>query len=393
MNNVTNQRFLALKTRLENLDPPNTVLIVHDRRFATEPGRDEIEAKRSLLRDHPCETVDIPIELLRKLFNFVPSEGLARYGKGFPIVVMAVEREDLDIRQKHDRHDGDLVKGAKQALEIESFRLTGRQTGVELARNTRLRDLTAGEAEYRARQTIGVAAYRSGTKPGLYAIVPTFDAIMRLSNGLIDRGRRLAAAFFGIPTANGLTTAEKADVRIMMNARGARILEHIEQDNIGRVRGAAANRDRAGLFVKAMESWGKRTVSKKPITWPGGVELTNAVSERMTATELMKVAISGDQQPSDIHKNLLIETPRFEVGRLMGRLSRGQAIELDSQQALVLRLAIIKRGFGCLETQSDSMNFLLADAALRCFGVVAWMKTLDRIVSTGVAEEIRPQPK
>jgi len=388
-----NQNFLALKTRLENLDPPDTILIVHDRRFTTEAGRDEIEAKRIFLRDRPCETIDIPIELLRKLFNFVPPGELVRYGKGFPIVVMAVEREDLDVRQKHDRHDGDLVKAAKQALEIESFRLTGRQAGVELARNTRLRDLTGAEAEYRARQTIGVAAFRNPMKPELYAIVPTIDAIMRLVNGLIDRGRRLVAAFFGIPTANELITAEKADVRTIMHERGAGILEHIEQDNIGRVRGVAGNRDRAGLFVKAMESWVKRSVSKKPITWPGGVELTNAVAERMTATELMKVAISGDQQPSDVHKNLLIEKPRFEVGRLMGRLSRGQAIGLDAQQARVLRLAIIKRGFGCLETQSDSLNFLLADAALRCFGVVTWMKTLDRIVSTGIAEEIRPQPK
>jgi hypothetical protein len=386
-----NQKFQALKNRLEQMDPADSVLILHDGRFTIEAGRDEIEAKRILLRDRSCETIDIPIELLRKLFNFVPPEELARYGKGFPIVVMAVEREYLDIRQKHDRHDGDLVKAAKQALEIESFRLTGRQTGVELARNTRLRDLTSGEAEYRARQTIGVAAFRNPTKPGIYAIVPTFDTIMRLVNGLIDRGRRLVATFYGIPTANELITAEKADVRTMMNERGARILEHIEQDNIGRVRGVAGNRDRAGLFVKAMESWIKRTVSKKPITWPSGVELTNAVAERMTATELMKIAISGDQQPSDVHKNLLIETLRFEVGRLMGRLSRGQAIEIDAQQARTLRLAIIKRGFGCLVTQSDSMNFLLADAALRCFGVVAWMKTLDRIVSTGIAEEIRPQ--
>jgi hypothetical protein len=145
-----------------------------------------------------------------------------------------------------------LVKAAKRALEIEAFRLTGRQTGVELARNARSRTLTEGEAEHRAKQTMGVAAYRDQVRLNLQKIVPTFDTIMRLVNGLVDRGRRLVKAFFDIPAPKDLIAREQADVRARMHERGASILEHIEEDNIGRVRGVAWNRERAGLFTKAV---------------------------------------------------------------------------------------------------------------------------------------------
>ena len=391
MNNSDNLSFMELKDRLEKLDPPTTNVIIHDRRFTTDAGRSEIEDIRTALGDRPVVTFNVPVEWLRRLYIFVPPDQLARYRNGFPIVTRAVEREDLAVRQKHDRHDGDLVKAAKHALEIEAFRLTGRQTEVELARNTRSRTLTEGEAEHRAKQTMGEAAYRDKAGPKLHIIVPTFDTIMRLVNGLIDRGRRLVKAFFGIPAPKDLIAGEQADVRARMHERGAGILEHIEEDNVGRVRGMAWNRERAGLFTKAMESWTKRTTSEKPITVSSGKDLTNAVEERMTPTALMKIAIAGDLQPSDIHKNLLIEEDRFEVGRLIGRLSRGRSIEIDAQQAKILRLAIIKRGFGCLETQLDGMNFLLADAALTCRDMAAWMKTLDRIVATGLTEIIQPQ--
>ena len=159
------------------------------------------------------------------------------------------------------------------------------------------------------------------------------------------------------------------------------------------MRGTAWNRERAGLVTKAMETWTKRAAIEKPITISSGEDLTNALEERMTATALMKIAISGDLQPSDIHKNLLVEEDRFAIGRLIGQLSRGRPIEIDASQAKILRYAIIKRGFGCLETQSDSMNYLLADAALSCQDMAAWMKILDRIVATGLVEIIRPQAR
>lgn len=390
MNDTSNQRFLKLKKQLEKLDPPSTNVVIHDRRFTSDAGRSEIEAIREALGDRPVATFNVPVEWLRPLFIFVPPDQLARYHNGFPIVIRGVELEDFEIRQKHDRHDADLVKSAKHALEIETFRLTGRQTEVELARNTRARTLTNGEADHRARQTMGVAAYREKVRPRLHIIVPAFDTIMVLVNGLIDRGRRLVKAFFGIAAPNDLIVAEQAAVRTRMQERGVGVLEHIEEDNIGRVRGVAWNRERAGLFTKAMETWTKRAADKKPITVSSGKDVTNAVEERMTATALMKVAIAGDLQPSDIHKNLLIEQDRFAVGRLIGQLSRGRSIDIDARQAKILRHAIIKRGFGCLETQSDSLNYLLADAALTCRDVATWMKTLNRIVAAGQAEIIHP---
>lgn len=393
MNSTDNLSYMELKDRLENLEPPTTSVLIHDRRFTTNAGRSEIEVIRTAFGDRPVATFNVPVEWLRKLSIFVPSDQLARYNNGFPIVIRGVELEDVDIRQKHDRHDGDLVKSAKHALEIETFRITGRQTEVELARNTRLRTLTESEAEHRAKQAVGVAAYREKVSPKLHIIVPTFDTIMSLINGLIDRGRRLVKAFFGIPAPKDLIADEQAIVKAMMHERGAGILEHVEEDNISRVRGAAWNRERAGLFTKAMETWTKRAAIEKPITISSGEDLTNALEERMTATALMKIAVSGDLQPSDIHKNLLIEEDRFAIGRLIGQLSRGRQIEIDALQAKILRHAIIKRGFGCLETQSDSMNFLLADAALTCRDMTAWMKALDHIVSTGLAETIQPQTR
>jgi len=391
MNDNRDPKFTELKARLERLDPPTTAVIIHDQRFTTEAGRSEIEVIQTILADRPFQTFDVPIEWLRKLYIFVPPDQFSRYRNGFPVVIRGVDREDLAIRQKHDRHDGDLVKAAKHALEIVTFRLTGRQTGVELARNSRLRALTASEAEHRARQTIGVAAYRGSARAKLYAIVPTFDSIMSLVDGLIDRGRRLVKAFFGIPAAKDLFVSEKADVAARVCEHGAAILEHIEDDNVDRVRGMAWNRERASQFINAMEHWAKRTTSGQPITALSGERLTNAVAERMTGPALMKIAIAGDLQPSDMHKNLLIEQDRFELGRLIGQLSRGRPIEIDAHRAKILRYAIIKRGFGCLETQSDAMNFLLADAALTCRDMADWMKTLDRIASTGVAEKLQPQ--
>lgn len=393
MDNGDNLRFVKLKKRLETLDPPTTNVIIHDQRFTTDAGHSEIEAIRAALGERPVETIDIPTEWLRRLFIFAPPDQLARYRNGFPIVIRGVDREDLSIRRKHDRHDGDLVKAAKQALEIETFRLTGRQAAVELARNTRLRTLTAREAEHRAKQTTGVAAHRSKVGAKLIMIVPTFDTIMRLVEGLIDRGRRLVKAFFAILAPKDLIAGEQADVMVRMHKRGAGILEHVEEDNIGRVRGVAWNRERAGLFTKAMESWAKRVASGEPITILSGRYLTNAVEDRMTGVALMKIAISGNLQPSDIHKNLLIEEDRFAVGQLIGQLSRGKPIEIDASQAEILRHAIIKRGFGCLETQSDSMNFLLADAALTCRDMAAWMKILDRIVAEGATEIIQPETR
>jgi hypothetical protein len=387
----TDLSFMDLKDRLEKLDPPTTNVLIHDRRFTTDAGRSEIEAIRTALGDRPVATFNVPVEWLRRLFIFAPPDQLARYQNGFPIVIRGVEREDVEIRQKHDRHDVDLVKSAKNALEIETFRLTGRQTEVELARNTRARNLTDSEAEHRARQAMGVAAYREKVGPKLYIVVPAFDTIMVLVNGLIDRGRRLVKAFFGIAAPNDLIVAERAAVRTRMQEHGVGVLEHIEEDNIGRVRRVAWNRERAGLFTKAMEAWTKRAADKKPVTVSSGRDVTNAVEERMTATALMKVAIAGDLQPSGTHKNLLIEEDRFAVGRLIGQLSRGRSIEIDARQARILRHAIIKRGFGCLETQSDAMNYLLADAALTCQDMATWMKALDRIVATGQAEIIQPR--
>ena len=123
MSDNTKLKFTELKARLERLDPPTTNVIIHDQRFTTEAGHSEIVAIQATLAGLPFQTFDVPVEWLGKLYIFVPSDQLARYRNGFPIVIRGVEREDVTIRQKHDRHDGDLVKAAiaEQAEMIQQL--------------------------------------------------------------------------------------------------------------------------------------------------------------------------------------------------------------------------------------------------------------------------------
>jgi len=172
-------------------------IILYDGERLTDAGREQIKAMQDHLGDDPSETISVPAAWLKDLFVQTPTDKLEQYMKGFPILVSGVARENHDDNPKHRPPDHEIVKTAKEALRIETFRLMGRQIGVEIARNTRARQLTEAEAKSRAMQTIAKAVWRGGPDAPSKKIVSHF-------NGLIDRGRRLAARFFNVAQPHSL---------------------------------------------------------------------------------------------------------------------------------------------------------------------------------------------
>jgi hypothetical protein len=377
----TEPEFLCTGIMLERLGKAGFSIIVYDSDLLTDEGRAEIDTLLALMNGRPNAIMAVCAAWLNDLYIFIPEDQLARYKNGFPILIRGVAIESRDANPEHRPDDHETVKAAKNALKIETFRLSSRQFGVEIARNTRSRNLTDAAARDRAKRTIATAVWRG--KPQ-----PTWKEKFARFKGLIDRGRRLVKAFFGISAPKVLVAVEKANVLARKNERGIVTLDDIEDDNVARARGVAWNEDHARLVYGAMTGWIKGVRAGQPISVADGNALNNARPERMTASMLMKVAIAGDLNPSDIHKNLLIETTRFEAGRLIGQLSRGRTIELEPQVASIVKSALATYATREIEMQADSCDILIADAALVCYDPPYWSATLDRILETGVSERI-----
>jgi hypothetical protein len=379
-----NGEFEKVKCLLEAFGEAGTPVIVFDNLRLTEAGAQEVEKLRHHFRLQQIAIMPVPVEWLRELYVFAAPEALERHRDGFPILICGVEIEQREANPKNRPPDHGILRTAKAALEIETFRLAGRQAGVESARNTRARNLTKSEARDRAAQTIAEAVWRGGRHATLKEKMSRFK-------GLIDRGRDLIPGFFGVPAAKRLIDAEKADVLARKNEQGTAILGAIEHDNVTRAADMARNESQAHVFCDAMSAWSENLRFGEPISLSEGHDLTNARPERMTAPALMKVAIAGDLNPADIHKNLLIERPRFEVGSLIGRMFRGHSAEFGRSAAAILKSAMATVSMGTIRTQSDSCDVLLADAALACHDLAYWTETLDRIIETGFSERIPPK--
>ena len=111
----------------------------------------------------------------------------------------------------------------------------------------------------------------------------------------------------------------------------------------------------------------------------------------MTAPALMKVAIAGNFDPAAVHKNLLSEQKKFEVGALIGRLDRGGAIELSPDHAAILKRAIDTVKREQCETQADACDWLLVEAAARSCPLEFWNGLLDRVLASGNSESVIPK--
>ena len=65
--------------------------------------------------------------------------------------------------------------------------------------------------------------------------------------------------------------------------------------------------------------------------------LANAKLDGPALDEFMDAAIIGDLNPSDVFKNVVSWKNAFEVGRRMGRLSRGQSVEFTREHIVALK--------------------------------------------------------
>jgi len=361
----------------------NMPTIIFDRARLTDAGVDEINQIRAAYRDE-MTIMPLAFERLQEMFIFAPPDQLERYKAGFPIVIAPVHREDQGKNPAHRPTDTAIVQKAKNALEIEIYRLTGRQVAVEREGSSRMRDLTLSGAVDRAKAMIARAAWRGGNDPD--------DELKKgRLEGLIDRGRRLAAKFFGTRNPMDVWHGEARDVQERVAATGRAALPIIESDNRDRAAGMACNQERARTFNNTVRNWNSTARTGEPITLADGIQITNSIQNRMTAQALMKVAIEGDFDPTSVHMNVQLERNRFELGMQLGRLSRGRSIELSLEHASILKRAISTVQRKQCETHADACDWLLVDAAARSHLLPFWEAVTSRVLASGTSETINPE--
>lgn len=355
--------------------------ILFDPERITDATADEINRIRVLYREEMMMVMPLPFERLQEMHVSAPPDQLKRYKLGLPILTSIVMREVHDKNPKYRPTDSAFVKKAKNALEVEIFRLTGRQAAVELQASSRRRNLTPSGALDRAKATIARAIWRGRNDPEDHRKKSRLE-------GLIDRGRRLAARFFGTQRAIDRWRDEGREVAGRVKAEGRTVLPVLEADNTERASGVSWNEEQAQIYSGAMGRWNASVQANRPINLDDGEKVTNAVEARMTAPALMKVAISGDFDPTTVHKNLLLERKKFEVGMLLGRLDRSCSINLSPEQATVLKRAIGTVRRERCETQADACDWLLVEAAAKSYPLEFWEPLLDRMLASGTSETV-----
>lgn len=145
-----------------------------------------------------------------------------------------------------------------------------------------------------------------------------------------------------------------------------------------------------------MGRWSASARKGAPIEFADGLDVTNGIVTRQSAPTLMRVALGGELNPAEVHRNLETMREVFQVGVLIGRLSRRQAIELTLGQAKILIQSLDVfvsqlHGSGQPETEADGCAWYLADAALRCHDLGFWNTTVARILETGKPETVMPR--
>jgi hypothetical protein len=370
-----------MRALLEYVAKTASSAIIFDPDRITDAVIDEI--KEILLSKWGEKVAIVPmlLEDVASLFVFVPPDHMTRYEAGFPLLIAPVSRGDGSPNPEHRPTDDQIIKNAKVALEAEAFRLTGRQTAVEMARNTRSRNLTKAEAESRAKTVIAEAIWRGGQDPN-------GKGKKRRLAGLIDRGRRIAAMFFGTRKPGDQLKIEATHVAERVKAEGRNVLSSLEDDNRSRARAMSWNASRTEAFSRAMSQWVASAQKNEAVGLVDGIEITNAVATRMDAPALMKLAISSGLDPSTVHQNVLLERPRFAVGVVLGELIRHRSIEFTPEHAAILHSAIATVEQRRSDTHADHCDALLVEAALRCRNLEFWKNAIDRVLGSAISERI-----
>lgn len=385
----------VIRGQLECLGALGLPFAIFDPALIDEAGHDEVCALARLLSPEEFAVLAVPAALLPTLLPFLAPDHRAMFLAGRPLVIAPIAVDEREPNPRHRPVDTGPVQAAKAALAVQTFRLLTGQEAVEFARNNQSRLLTDAEAIRRAREAITEAVWRDGSDP---------DGAGKAKHlkGLIDRGRRPAANFFGVenPRDVGQAEVDRIAERLGTSSPGTaqrrEMTDALARDHLERVGGLADHELRAVTHERAMVRWSASTRTGEPIEFADGQDITNGIATRQSAPALMRAAIDGDLNPAEVHRNLATMREDFEVGRLIGRLSRKQSIELTLGQARILIQSLDVfgsqlHGTGKPETEADGCAWYLAEAALSCHDLGFWNETIARILDTGAAETVEPQ--
>ena len=341
------------------------------------------------LGERPITSLGLYLESLDALSIVLPLDQRDSYAAGRPVVIYPVIREDREPNPTHRPVDTPAVKSAKRALAIGTYRLLAGQTEVELARVTRNREPSRAQARDLAVLTIGRAIWREGRD--LHD-----DGKIKLVEGLVDRASRIVADFMGVKKPTHVSRADATRTRERIRNAGrdvSTIIGEIDEDHRDRASALFDNQVRAIAHDRAMERWSAAVRDGQPISRPQAIEICNGYSDRAPASELMRIAIAGDLNPADVHRNQETARMQFEVGRLLGRLRREQSITLSASHAQALAPTFnvfyrqrLEDGRPNLKSEKHACDYMLAEEALTYCDFRAWDEVLTRILATGVAE-------
>jgi hypothetical protein len=385
----------VIRVQLEFLGSWGQPFAIFDPALIDKVGESEVRELVRLMPTEELAVLAVPASLLPTLLPFLAPDHRAMFRAGRPLVIAPIAVDDREPNPRHRPVDTGPVQAAKTALAVQTFRLLSGQVAVEFARNNQARLLTDAEAIRRARDAITEAVWRDGSDPD------GAGKAKRLK-GLIDRGRRPAANFFGVENPRDVGQAEMDRIAERLgtsspgSAQRREITDALARDHLERAGGLADHEQRALRHERAMTRWSASLRAGEPIEFADGQDITNGIATRQSAPDLMRAAIDGDLNPAEVHRNLETMREVFQVGALIGRLSRRQAIELTPGQAKILIQSLDVfvsqlHGSGRPETEADGCAWYLADAALSCHDLGFWNTTVARILETGKPETVVPR--
>ena len=364
-------------------------VLIYDPRRLDDDGRQEMRDIVHQLGDRPIPALALHLETLDALFITLPPDRLKSYADGRPVVIFPIIRDEREPNPHHRPFDTVAVKAAKTALSIGTFRVVAAQTEVELASNTRAREATRGAAQDLAVLKIGRAIWRGGHD--LHD-----DGKRKLVQGLLDRASRIVATFMRVKKGAHVARAEAERVRERLDGAGqaaATVMNEIEEDHVAQVGNLVDNQTRAIAHERAMERWSAAVRDGLPMSRAEAIEICNAHADRMASHDLMRIAIAGDLNPADVHRNRETSRQEFEVGRILGRLRRNQDITLEVSHAEILAPTFQIFAEQRLVTERDACAYLLAAEALSCRDLRSWHGILTRISETSAAETVVATPE
>lgn len=325
--------------------------------------------------------VGVPADCLPHVHIALPADDLRRFRGGEPVLIEAIRNEYRPMHPTNRPEDTDQISAAKTALEVGVFGLHASQTAVELFGNTANRAITDKEASDRSQDKLARAIRKGGKASD--------KGSMSVLKGLIDRGRRKVTAFFHVSRPAKVALAIAAETAHRIATEGPEAKPLIEEDNLARATSLANHEARAKAHEAAMYRWSRNLDSGQPIDDADLREVANAHADRQGAAELVRLAISGGLNPGLVHRNHRQMRERFELAEKLGRLMRGEKIELTIQNAGTLGVAIQTSWRGFPQTDQDCADCLLVHAALNCLDQAEWQRLLAQVANSGASVAVR----